>query len=178
LLIFRQNKRGETKHHNLWAGLLQKMEADNLIESHNNHKPPNITTHTVVQEIVEDLESNQVADFQPSSTRSYVPISSSSSSYAPIPRSARSDVLISNSSSNPRTDKETPTLFQAEESKTTDISPAFKFENVSEPLTISFKGLKLFLKANHQTLLTNVSGVVKHHKVTALMGPSGAGKNI
>ena len=155
------------------------METDNLVERHKNHKPSIIKMHTIVQEIVEDLESNQVADFHPSSIRPYVPISSSNNSYTPVPRSAKSDVPISNSSPSLRADKETPTLFQAEEeSKTTDISPSFKFENVSEPLTISFKGLKLFLKANHQTLLTNVSGVVNHHKVTALMGPSGAGRNI
>ena len=58
------------------------------------------------------------------------------------------------------------------------ISPSFSFEMVSEPLTISFKGLNLLLKKNRQKILTNISGVVKHHEITALMGPSGAGKLI
>ena len=194
MLIIRHNKGGSgdgKQHHDLWAGLLQKMEADNLIESHSYPKASSKTAHSV---IVEDLENNHVSGFQSSSVRSYVPISSattysyepissSTSSYDHIPRSVRPDVPISSLSSNPQTVNETPVLFQAaaadeKEEKPTENVSSFKFENVAEPLTISFKGLKLFLKANQQMLLTNVSGVVKHHKVTALMGPSGAGRPI
>ena len=58
------------------------------------------------------------------------------------------------------------------------IDNTFSFEVVPEPLTISFKGLNLLLKKNCKKLLTNISCVVNHHEITALMGPSGAGELI
>ena len=51
----------------------------------------------------------------------------------------------------------------------------FKFTEVSDPLSISFRGLSLVLKSSRKKIITNVSGIIEHHKLTALMGPSGAG---
>mmetsp|Transcript_13051 Transcript_13051/g.17791 ORF Transcript_13051/g.17791 Transcript_13051/m.17791 type:complete len:779 (+) Transcript_13051:50-2386(+) len=52
----------------------------------------------------------------------------------------------------------------------------FQFSEVTEPISISFRGLNLTLKSNQKTILHNVSGAVVHHRLTAVMGPSGAGK--
>lgn len=52
---------------------------------------------------------------------------------------------------------------------------AFQFEAVCEPMSISFKGLQLSLKSSRQKILSNISGAVRHHEMTALLGPSGAG---
>ena len=51
----------------------------------------------------------------------------------------------------------------------------FKFTEVSDPLSISFRGLSLVLKSSRKKIITDVSGIIEHHKLTALMGPSGAG---
>jgi len=140
--------------HDLWAGLLNKLEADKLIETQNNCVIDS-SKYAVVQEIREDLESSY--DCQSSATNSY-------------------SLKPSDSSNKSRVNKFNAVLFKVGEAKSKENSlPSFNFESVSDPLTISFKGLNLFLKSNHQKLLTNVSGVVKHHKITALMGPSGAG---
>ena len=121
------------------------------------------TFNPLAQSIEDDFESNQTVDLPASFRDSY---------YSPIHNSS------STCSSSSSSDFVVPQrLFHAEEGM--DItSPSFSFEMVSQPLTISFKGLNLLLKKNRQKLLTNVSGVVKHHEITALMGPSGAGKLI
>ena len=49
------------------------------------------------------------------------------------------------------------------------------FRKISEPLNVSFTQLNLFL-GNGDPVLQNVAGSVKAFNVTALMGPSGAGK--
>jgi hypothetical protein len=108
----------------------------------------------LVEDLVHDLESNQLDDDLQSSSSSLV---------SPVP------IFTA------ETNTTKPTLNPAEETEDMDSGEPFKFENISEPLTISFKGLNLFLKTNQQKLLTNISGVVKHHEITALMGPSGAG---
>ena len=109
----------------------------------------------LVEYLVHDLESNQLDDDLQSSSSSLV---------SPVP------IFTA------ETNTTKPTLNPAEETEDMDSGcEPFKFENISEPLTISFKGLNLFLKTNQQKLLTNISGVVKHHEITALMGPSGAG---
>ena len=142
------------QHHDLWTGLMQKMEGEHLVGSRSN--TVNAKSYAVVQEILEDLVSNQPDGGVQAATGAYAPKLSTAC--------------------DPSAGKNNLTLFQVEEEKKdANESTGFKFENVSEPLTISFKGLNLFLKANHQKLLTNVSGVVKHSKITALMGPSGAG---
>lgn len=129
------------------------MQAENLINFRNSRSASVYSeSNDLVEDLVQDLESNKPDDFQ----------SSSSSPVSPIP--------IFNAEKNT-----SPTLNPVEESKDVDSDTPFKFENVSEPLTISFKGLNLFLKTNQQKLLTNISGIVKHHEITALMGPSGAG---
>ena len=51
----------------------------------------------------------------------------------------------------------------------------FQFTEIVQPLNISFKGLSLYLKSNQQTILSNVSGSMEHSRITAVMGPSGAG---
>ena len=51
----------------------------------------------------------------------------------------------------------------------------FQFTEFVHPLSISFKGLSLFLKSNQHTVLSNVSGSMEHSQITAVMGPSGAG---
>jgi hypothetical protein len=51
----------------------------------------------------------------------------------------------------------------------------FKFTEVSDPLSISFRGLNLVLKSSRKKIITDVSVIIEHHKLTALMGPSGAG---
>lgn len=53
---------------------------------------------------------------------------------------------------------------------------SFHFSTVTEPISISFRGLNLTLKSNQKKILHNVSGAVVHHRLTAVMGPSGAGK--
>mmetsp|Transcript_30790 Transcript_30790/g.42142 ORF Transcript_30790/g.42142 Transcript_30790/m.42142 type:complete len:927 (-) Transcript_30790:291-3071(-) len=139
------------QHHDLWFSLFQKMNAEYRIEDRNNSASVHSKTNDEVEELVPDLESSNLSYLQSSSTS---PVAS---------------VGIFNAETNTN-----PTLKEERPMDTSDIP--FNFENVSEPMTISFKGLNLFLKTNQQKLLTNISGVVKHHEITALMGPSGAGK--
>ena len=127
------------------------MEVENLIVDRRKRAPK---ISDLVEYLVHDLESNQLDDDLQSSSSSLV---------SPVP------IFTA------ETNTTKPTLNPAEETEDMDSGEPFKFENISEPLTISFKGLNLFLKTNQQKLLTNISGVVKHHEITALMGPSGAG---
>jgi ABC-type sugar transport system ATPase subunit len=50
------------------------------------------------------------------------------------------------------------------------------FRPISVPLTVQFIDLSLILKSNGNPVLQDIFGTVKSSEVTALMGPSGAGK--
>ena len=61
------------------------------------------------------------------------------------------------------------------EGNTSEQPSDFKFRKIAQPINISFKGLSLYLKSNQQKILSNVSGSMEHSRITAVMGPSGAG---
>ena len=58
------------------------------------------------------------------------------------------------------------------------VTGKFKFQDIANPLRISFENLNLKLKVNNATVLEGLFGVIRPYNVTALMGPSGAGVDI
>jgi ABC-type multidrug transport system ATPase subunit len=52
----------------------------------------------------------------------------------------------------------------------------FEFNQISKPVTISFDSLNLTLATKKQRVLTNIFGTFRPYEITALLGPSGAGK--
>ncbi len=59
----------------------------------------------------------------------------------------------------------------------TEDRAAFGMKVISNPLTVSFTDLNLILKKGRKVVLRNVFGSIRSFNITALMGPSGAGKN-
>ena len=52
----------------------------------------------------------------------------------------------------------------------------YQYDDVAIPLTISFRNMSLTLKASGTVVLRNICVSIKPFNVTAIMGPSGAGK--